>query len=106
MDGRTNEPDIQPVYNGNDWLEIVESLRSPSLKLLAGILKVARDDWVCVNEGTEPFCDRTHNILCDKEHFDNGIEELREFFYSHWFERICDEFDFNPEGVREYMDVH
>ena len=80
--------------NPEDEAALLRSLRSPTLRLLAAILKTASGDWYCLKErmalGAE-YCDRTHN----------GYEELRYFFYSEWFDRICDEFDFEPETIRE-----
>jgi hypothetical protein len=78
---------------------------SAHLRLLAAILKTAVIDWNQLKEDEDPFCDRSHTAICVERYFDDGEEELGEFFDSEWFERICLELSINPDAVYRLVEL-
>ena len=78
---------------------------SAHLRLLAAILKTAVGDWNQLKVIEEPFCDRSHTAVCLERYFDDGQEELEDFFDSEWFERICLELSLNPSAVYHLVEL-
>jgi hypothetical protein len=74
-------------------------VHAANLRLLASILKVAINDWWQLQETGETFCDRSHVKVCKIEQFNDGQEELEEFFESAWLAFICDELSIDVSTV-------
>lgn len=76
----------------------------PERLLLISILKVAREDWDCLQSHPDRvFCDRSHEVCCRGSFFISGKEELVTFFYSDWFYVICQELDREPDDSRRKL---
>jgi hypothetical protein len=61
-------------------------------KMLVDIVYHASTDWRDIQKGAT-WSDDDHRAICNRYGFTNGEEELREFFASDWFRRMCEEFD-------------
>lgn len=94
-----------PIESGGNAADLYDltpdCVYSGYLRLLAAILKIAVSDWKNLEGSDESFCDRGHASLCKKQIFDDGKRELKIFFESEWFERICLELSLDPETVHE-----
>ena len=100
IDKDLETPDSQDIY-------------SPTIRLIASILKVAKDDWYelaecpkIITTRGKIYVDKEHKSICDKSNFESGREELLTFFYSEWFEKICDEIGFSPEKTRAIIGIN
>lgn len=80
-------------------------VHAANLRLLASILKVAINDWYQLQETGEDFCDRSHTKVCKSECYNNGQEELEDFFESEWLLYICDELSIDSNVVMDKLEL-
>ena len=74
--------------------------------MLIDVVYHAVTDWQSLEGNPAQWVDDDHRALCNRLGFENGEEELIDFFESDWFSRICGEFhDLDAEKILSGIQV-
>lgn len=92
--------DNEPI-NDPDPVDVVDGYK----RLLIRIVTIAAADLACIETTGRRFSDGKHRTFCDRLGHKNGKDELESFFFSGWFEYICDALDLEPERALSNLNL-